>query len=47
MRAASYEADAPLTSHMVLSNTEHSPHFMIFPGDRVEVMECLAIPGMQ
>lgn len=22
------------------------PHFMIFPGDRVEVMECLAIPGM-
>jgi hypothetical protein len=23
------------------------PHFMIFPGDRVEVMECLPIPGMQ
>ena len=22
------------------------PHFMIFPGDRVEVMECLPIPGM-
>jgi hypothetical protein len=22
------------------------PHFMIFPGDRVEIMECLAIPGM-
>ena len=21
------------------------PHFMIFPGDRVEVMECLPIPG--
>ena len=23
------------------------PHFMIFPGDRVEVMECLPIPGLQ
>ena len=23
------------------------PHFMIFPGDRVEVMECLPIPRMQ
>jgi hypothetical protein len=23
------------------------PHFMIFPGDRVEVMECLPIPQMQ
>ena len=23
------------------------PHFAIFPGDRVEVMECLPIPGMQ
>ena len=22
------------------------PHFMIFPGDRVEVMECLPIPKM-
>ena len=22
------------------------PHFMIFPGDRVEVMECIAIPTM-
>ena len=22
------------------------PHFMIFPGDRVEVMECLPVPGM-
>ncbi len=22
------------------------PHFTIFPGDRVEVIECLAIPGM-
>ena len=23
------------------------PHFTIFPGDRVEVMECLPIPAMQ
>jgi hypothetical protein len=23
------------------------PHFMIFPGDRVEVMECLPIPEMK
>ena len=23
------------------------PHFMIFPGDRMEVMECLPIPGRQ
>jgi hypothetical protein len=22
------------------------PHFMIFPGDSVEVMECLPMPGM-
>jgi len=22
------------------------PHFMIFPGDSVEIMECLPIPGM-
>jgi len=22
------------------------PHFSVFPGDRVEVMECLPIPGM-
>jgi hypothetical protein len=22
------------------------PHFMIFPGDSVEVMECLPLPGM-
>jgi len=25
---------------------ENHPHFMIFPGDRIEVMECLPIPGM-
>jgi hypothetical protein len=22
------------------------PHFAIFPGDRIEIMECLPIPGM-
>lgn len=25
---------------------ENHPHFMIFPGDRVEVMECLPMPTM-
>ena len=25
---------------------ENHPHFAIFPGDSVEVMECLPIPGM-
>src|SRR5687767_9329833 len=25
---------------------EDHPHFAIFPGDRVEIIECLAIPGM-
>lgn len=25
---------------------ENHPHFTIFPGDSVEVMECLPIPGM-
>ena len=24
---------------------EHHPHFAIFPGDGVEVMECLPMPG--
>ena len=24
---------------------EHHPHFTIFPGDAVEIMECLPIPG--
>ncbi len=24
---------------------ENHPHFMIFPGDSVEIMECLPIPG--
>lgn len=25
---------------------ENHPHFMVFPGDRVEVMECLPMPTM-
>ena len=25
---------------------EEHPHFTIFPGDSVEIMECLPIPGM-
>lgn len=25
---------------------ENHPHFTIFPGDRVEIMECMEIPGM-
>jgi hypothetical protein len=24
---------------------ENHPHFMIFPGDAVEIMECMPIPG--
>lgn len=24
---------------------ENHPHFSIFPGDAVEVMECLPVPG--
>jgi hypothetical protein len=24
---------------------ENHPHFTIFPGDSVEIMECLPIPG--
>lgn len=24
---------------------EHHPHFTLFPGDSVEVMECLPLPG--
>ena len=37
VRAESHEAAA----HMF----EHYPHFAIFPGDSVEIMECLPIPG--
>ena len=37
VRAESHEAAAKLF--------EDHPHFTIFPGDDVEVMECLPIPG--
>lgn len=38
VQANSHEAAAKLF--------ENHPHFTIFPGDAVEVMECLPIPGM-
>lgn len=38
VKAASQDAAATLFLN--------HPHFAIFPGDRVEVMECLPIPGM-
>lgn len=38
VKAESHEAAAKLF--------EKHPHFMIFPGDSVEIMECLPIPGM-
>jgi leucyl aminopeptidase (aminopeptidase T) len=38
VRADSHEAAARLF--------EHHPHFTIFPGDGVEVMECLPLPEM-
>jgi ribosomal protein S17 len=38
VRAESYDEAAKMF-------LEH-PHFMIFPGDAVEVMECLPIPKM-
>ena len=38
VEAESHEAAAKLF--------EKHPHFMIFPGDAVEVMECLPMPGM-
>jgi leucyl aminopeptidase (aminopeptidase T) len=37
VRAESHEAAARMF--------ENHPHFMIFPGDAVEIMECLPIPG--
>src|SRR5512132_338248 len=37
VQAASHEAAAELFAN--------HPHFMIFPGQSVEVMECLPIPG--
>ena len=39
VQAESHEAAAKLFAN--------HPHFMIFPGDSVEVMECLAIPRME
>jgi len=39
IKAESHEAAAKLF--------ENHPHFTIFPGDAVEVMECLPIPGLQ
>src|SRR5688572_3706980 len=38
VRAESHEAAAKMF--------ENHPHFAIFPGDSVEIMECLPIPGM-
>jgi hypothetical protein len=38
VEAESHEAAAKLF--------ENHPHFMIFPGDSIEVMECLPIPKM-
>jgi len=38
VQAESHEAAAKLF--------ENHPHFMLFPGESVEVMECLDIPGM-
>lgn len=37
VRAESHEAAAKLF--------ENHPHFSIFPGDGVEIMECLPVPG--
>ena len=37
VRAESHEAAAKMF--------ENHPHFAIFPGDSVEVMECLPLPG--
>ncbi len=37
VKAESHEAAARLFAN--------HPHFMIFPGDSVEIMECLPIPG--
>ena len=39
VQAESHEAAAELFAN--------HPHFMIFPGDSVEVMECLPIPRME
>jgi hypothetical protein len=39
VRAESHEAAAAMF--------EGHPHFTIFPGDSVEIMECLPLPGQQ
>ena len=39
VQAESHEAAAKLF--------ENHPHFTIFPGDAVEIMECLPLPGQQ
>src|SRR3569832_1934587 len=39
IQAESHEAAAKLF--------ENHPHFTIFPGDAVEIMECLPIPSLQ
>jgi len=39
IQAESHEAAAKMF--------ENHPHFSIFPGDSVEIMECLPIPGQQ
>lgn len=36
-QAESHEAAAKLV--------ENHPHFTLFPGDSVEIMECLPLPG--
>jgi hypothetical protein len=38
LEAESHEAAARLF--------ENHPHFTIFPGERVEIMECLPVPTM-
>lgn len=38
VQAESHEAAAKLF--------ENHPHFTIFPGDSVEIMECMPLPGM-
>ncbi len=45
-----------LTAYTVVQAESHEaaaklflnhPHFMIFPGDSIEIVECLKIPGME
>lgn len=50
------ETSNNLTAYTVVEASSHEeaaklfrnhPHFTIFPGDSIEVMECLEIPGME